>query len=54
MKNGYARRVSGERALPEQASLRVPANEAVDYVRQRYNRGAVETSRQRSFVARFS
>jgi hypothetical protein len=32
----------------------VPAGEAVDYVRQRYNRRAVETSGQRRFVARFS
>jgi hypothetical protein len=32
----------------------VPAREAVDYVRQRYNPKAVETRRQRRFVARFS
>jgi len=32
----------------------VPAGEAVDYVRQHYNRRAVETPRQRRFVAGFS
>jgi hypothetical protein len=32
----------------------VPAREAVDYVRQHYNPRAVETRRQRRFVARFS
>jgi Protein-tyrosine phosphatase len=32
----------------------VPAREAVGYVRQRYNPKAVETRRQRRFVARFS
>jgi len=32
----------------------VPAREAVDYVRQHYNRHAVETPWQRRFVARFS
>jgi Protein-tyrosine phosphatase len=32
----------------------VPAHGAVDYVRQRYRRHAVETRRQRRFVARFS
>lgn len=32
----------------------VPAGEAVDYVRLRYNPHAVETPEQRDFVARFS
>ena len=32
----------------------VPAGEAVDYVRRRYNPRAVETPRQRRFVARFA
>ena len=32
----------------------VPAGEAVDYVRRRYNPRAVETPQQRRFVARFA